>query len=203
MSMRRRWFVAAVVVGILVLTACVTTSAPRTIVTGAWKDDHYNNKLSTFLIISLSDNHAIRTEFENALAVSLGMKGLRAEASSDLMPMEQKINRETVKAVMAGKGFDAVLVSRLIGVAREARYVSPSANATFDSSFSSGPTIISSPGYVEHKVVVSLQIDLYETEKEHLVWSLKTQSFNPSNATEVIDKLSEDIVSDLAAKGLI
>lgn len=212
MNMRRMLFPAVIVMSAFILASCAAIPESRTVITGTWKDDAYNKKLSTFLVISLADEPGIRVKVENTIVQRLGMEGLRAEASSDLMPVEQKIDRENVRAAMAGKGFEAVLVSRLLGVESEATYVPPSAETTFDSFFGAqGPmlspypqsVITTTPGYTQHRSVVSLQIDLYEAEQRHLIWSLKSQTFNPGNVTEVIDKLAEAIVSDLKAKGLI
>jgi hypothetical protein len=203
MSMRRPWFMAALIVCVFAVTSCATAPEMRTVITGSWKDGNFNKKLSSFLIISLSQQFGIRGEFENAVARRFGLEGLRAEPSSDLMSLGQPINRETVKAAMADKGFDAVLVSRLIDVENEAAYVPPSVDMTFDNSLYQGSTVVAAPGYTEHRSVVSLQIDLYSTETEHLIWSLKSKIFNPTNITEVDNKLADAIVSDLRAKGLI
>lgn len=212
MNRRRMWFAAVIVMSAFILASCAATPGLRTVITGTWKDEGYNKKLSKFLVISLADEPGIRVKVENILVRRLGAEGLSAEASSDLMPVEQKIDRENVRAAIVGKGFEAVLVSRLLGVESEATYVPPSADTTFDSFFGaqspmlspySQSVITTTPGYTQHRSVVSHQIDLYETEQRHLIWSLKSQSFNPDNVTEMIDKLAEAIVSDLKAKGLI
>ena len=42
----------------------------------------------------------------------MGWEVLRAGALSDLMSLKEKIDRQSVKAAMAGKEFDAVLIQR-------------------------------------------------------------------------------------------
>lgn len=203
MRMRRPWVVAALIMSAFLLAACASTPTTRTVVTGTWKADNYNKKLSNFLVISLSDEPGIRGKFESIVVNRLEKEGLHAVASSVIMPADEAINRETVKAAMAGKGFDGVLVSRLLGVEQGAVYVPPAPDTSFESSFNPVPPIVTSPGYVEHRSVISLQIDLYDPASEHLVWSLKSQTVNPNNVTDVMSGVSDSIVTDLRTKGLI
>jgi len=88
-------------------------------------------------------------------------------------------------------------------VEREAIYVPPSPDNSLETIFNRAAPIITSPGYVEHRSVITMQIDLYDTTSEHLVWSLRSQTVNPPNVTEVMDRLSNEIVKDLRSKALI
>ena len=202
MNMRRPWLVAMFITSALLMAACATPMG-RTTVLGSWKADNYSNKLSSFLIISLSDEPGIRGKFESIMAGRLKKEGLRAVASSSIMPADQEINRETVMAVMAGKGIEGVLVSRLLGVDRQVVYVPPSADTTFESTFTRDVPAIITPGFVAHSSVITLQVDLYDAASEHLVWSLKFQAVNPDNTTDVMNNLSDAVVEDLRIRGLI
>lgn len=187
----------------LLLAACASTLTSHTSVLGTWKADNYNKQLSRFLVISLADEPGIRGKFESIMVGRLEKEGLHAIASSDIMAADEEINRATVGTAMAGKGIDGVLVSRLLGVERDAIYVPPSPDNSMETSFNRAAPIVTSPGYVEHRSVINLQIDLYDTASERLVWSLRSQTVNPPNVTEVMDRLSNDVVKDLRSKGLI
>jgi hypothetical protein len=175
----------------------------HTTVFGAWKADNYNKQFSSFLVISLSDEPGIRGKFESIMVNRLEKEGLHVVASSDIMAADEEINRGTVKAAMADKSIDGVLVSRLLGVERDAIYVPPSPDNSLETTFNRTVPIVTSPGYVEHRSVITLQIDLYDTASEHLVWSLRSQTVNPPNVTEVFDKLSNAVVENLRSEGLI
>ena len=204
MGRRRLWFIAMLMVCALVIASCATTPDTRTVVTGTWMADNFNKKFSKVLIVAVSDEFGIRGDFEKTVARRLDMDGVRAEPSSDIMPLEQKIDRESVKAAMAGKNFNAVLVARLIGMENESTYVPPSVDMTFDSTFiRGGPTVDVSPEHTVHSSVVTLQFDLFDTETEHIVWSMKSQTFNLTNVAAASDTLADAIASDLKAKGLI
>jgi len=185
------------------LASCVSTPVTHTTVLGAWRADNYNRQLSSFLVISLSDEPGIRVKFESIMVSRLEKEGLRAVASSDIMATDEEINRLTVKAAMAGKDIDGVLVTRLLRVERDAVYVPPSADNSLETTFIRATPVITSPGYVEHRSVINLQIDLYDAASEHLVWSLRTQTVNPPNVTEPMNAISNDVANDLRSKGLI
>lgn len=201
--MRGLRLMAALILCTLLLASCASTPTSHTTVLGTWKADNFNKRLSSFLVISLSDEPGIRDKFESIMVNRLEKEGLHAVASSDIMTADEEINRGTVKAAMAGKDIDGVLVSSLLGVEREAIYVPPSPDNSLETIFNRAAPIITSPGYVEHRSVITMQIDLYDTTSEHLVWSLRSQTVNPPNVTEVMDRLSNEIVKDLRSKALI
>jgi hypothetical protein len=194
---------AALILCALLLASCASTPTSHTTVLGDWMADNYNRQLSSFMVISLADEPGIRVKFESIMVNRLKQEGLHAIASSDIMPVDQEINRGTVKAAMADKDIDGVLVSRLLGVERNAIYVPPSPDNSLETTFNLAAPLVTSPGYMEHRSVVTLQIDLYDSASEHLVWSLRAQTVNPPNVTEVMDKISNDVVKDLRSKGLI
>jgi hypothetical protein len=201
--MRGFQVMTALILCALLLESCASTPISHTTVLGTWKADNYNRQLSSFMVISLSDEPGIREKFESIMVGRLKKEGLHAMASSDIMAADEEINRGTVKAAMADKDIDGVLVSRLLGVERDAIYVPPSPDNSLETSFNRAAPIVTSPGYVEHRSVITLQIDLYDTASEHLVWSLRSQTVNPPNVTEVMDRISKDVVKDLRSKGLI
>ena len=203
MKTQRSWAGAVLVLSVLLIASCASTPAMRSDVIGAWKADKYDRKLSDVLVISLSEEPGLRDKIESSVADRLEKKGLRAVPSSDIMSPHEEINRQTVKKAMVGKRFDGVLVSRLIGVERSAVYVPPSPDTTIDSLFNMTPPVVPEPGRIERSSVITLQIDLYDTASEHLVWSLKMQAVNPSNVTEVVNNLADAVIHDLRIKGLI
>ena len=188
---------------VLVVTSCASAPTTHTTVLGSWKLDNFNKKLSNFLVISLSEEPGIRGKVESIQAERLKQAGLSAMASSDIMPPGEEISRRTVKAAMSGKDFDGVLVTHLLGVDSGAVYVPPSPDTSFESSFNSNIPMVVSPGRVEYRSVISLQIDLYDRVTEHLVWSLKSQSVNADNVDAVVNALTDVVIKDLRIKNLI
>ena len=111
MTRKPGWLFATTIMISFMLASCATHPVNGIKITGTWKDDRFNKDLSDFLIISLADEPSIRLEFEDMLVHRLEAGGLHAGASSDIMLLDEKIDRQTVKAAMAGKNYDGVLVA--------------------------------------------------------------------------------------------
>lgn len=194
MFKHRQSMATVLVAGALILAACASTS---TKIMGLWKDDQYAKKITKVMVISLAEEPPIRQKAEGIVAAKLRKRGVDAVASSTLMPLDEKIDRDTVKAAIAGKGFDTVLVTHLVGVNLNTGYVPPEQTTVYNL------TINVTPGYTVHRPVVSIQIDLYDTKNQHLVWSMTTQTSSHGTVADVIDSYSSVLVKKLAKQGLI
>lgn len=196
---------AAVFAGVLLIAACATSN----VVIRSWKDSHYQRKVSKVLVIGLSTNNAIRHSFEDTLADQLRRRGVTATPSSDFIPLNGSLDKDTVRAevksAIRGKGYDAVLVTHLVRVDRRTTYVPPTSHLeySFYRNIITAYSVVYTPGYLVHETVVSLESNLYDTASERLVWSLTSQSFNPADAMDVIKPLSDIIVKNLADHGPI
>jgi hypothetical protein len=203
MNLRRLWIVMPLLMAGYLVVSCAMAPTTRTDIIGSWKANDYHGKLSNFLIVSHSEEPGIRAKFESIIASRLNEAGLRAAASSDVMPAGEKINRETIRAAMAGKGFDAVMVSRLIDVDQSMVYVPPTPVTGFDNSFDNFSPVIASPAYIEPKTVIFMQLDLYDAASQRLVWSLKSRTVNHSNISDFVNSLAQVVINELKANDLI
>lgn len=182
------------------LAACAATT---TDVTGQWRDPEYHETLGKVLVISLADEPSIRQRFEHTVSARLQRAGITAVPASDIIPLDRKIDRKTVRAAIAGRGFDTVLVSRLIGIDTSTDYIPPSPAEDFDSFYSHAYALVYSPGYLAHRTVVSIRINVYETRHNQLIWSMTSKTFNHRNVRDVIDSLARAITRQLARQGLL
>jgi predicted ATP-grasp superfamily ATP-dependent carboligase len=58
-----------------------------------------------------------------------------------------------------------------------------------------------SPVTTSEETVVYMQTNIYETSKGTLIWSVKSQSFEPQNTGDVIKTVSYNVVNELALQG--
>jgi hypothetical protein len=201
----KRVITAVYAVGVALVTAC----AQPNIIMGSWKDTNYTKQITSVFVIGVTQRSEIRQAFETAMVQHLHEKGLNAVASADSVPLKNGIAKETVKAevkaAIAGKGFDAVLVSRLIGVDKTSTYVPPSSHMepTFSNGIMTAYSVAFTPGYLVNDTVVSIETNLYDTATEKLVWSMTSKSFNPADAMDVIKPLTAAVTKDLAKNGMI
>lgn len=194
---------------VIAVTAMLAACAQAHISIGSWKDPAYHKKITKVFVIGVTRRAKIRQDFETSVVEKLQQKGVTAVASANLIPLDKDIGKEAVKArvkaAIEGKGYDAVLVSRLIGVDKTATYVPPTSRMdyTYTGAIMTAYTMEFTPGHMVHDVVVSIETNLYDTASEKLVWSMTSRSFNPVDAAEVIMPLSDSIIKDLAKNGLI
>jgi hypothetical protein len=178
---------------LLAVAACAGTS---TQVVGSWKDDQYSTKISKVVVISLADETPIRQKEEHIVVAKLRKRGIDAVASSDIMRLDEKLTRATVSAAIAGKGFDSVLVTRPLGTDMNTGYVAPDSTIFFSN-------LTVTPGYTTHQAVVFTQIELYEAQHGHLVWSMTTRITNHSTVKDIVESYCAAMTKKLAQAGLI
>lgn len=206
---------AAVILTTILITACAATGS--TMLTERWKDKNYNERLSKVLVVGISENVTRRRLFEDTLVEQLKKRGLQAYSSAELIPPEQKVDKDTIRAAAKEKSVDAVIVTRLVSVDKEASYLPGAVNVdssgqysppkdyyyNFNDYISEGGVTTQTPGKVVSDTIFSLETNLYEVKNEKLIWSITSETFNPNDINKAIDNLSKIIVNRLSKDNLI
>jgi hypothetical protein len=188
----------------LILTACSSTT-----IVEQWADSNQKTAFNHLLVLSLNHSDSKRRVFESGFIAELDKRNIEATASYELLPDKNDLSTETIKAAIAGTDIDAALVMRQVRIKKEERYVQPRYNYMGDPFYGSfygyyghfAP--IYTPGYVTEDTIVHLETNLYRVEGEKLVWSGKTETFNPNNTNTLISELAKTILNALAKSGLI
>ena len=191
-----------VVLSISFLTACAGNS---TKVVEQWIDPDFSGKLKNILVLSLNQSVDSRRVFENGILLELKNRSIQAEASYTLLPDYQSLDKETVKAAIAGSNIDGVIVMRAVKVTKEDRYVQAQAEGTRYDTFYAyvGEYRPTYDGYTTQDTVVHLETNLYVVKGEQLVWTAKTETFNPTDLNELIADLSNKIVVQITQAGFL
>jgi hypothetical protein len=158
----------------------------------------------------MSDKVTVRRSYEEKLVQELKKKGVNAVPSAAIMPGDELPDKESVRTAIQGKGFDSVLVTRIIGVEKETRYIPPRTYVIPDRNYYGfydyyyrSYQVVQQPGYLEEETIVSLETNIYDVNTEKLVWAITSESFNPNKAAEVIKPLSKLIVDKLRKDKMI
>lgn len=201
---RRQQSAFLVTLATLLLAACSSTT-----VVDQWRDSDYAGPpLRTLLVIGMSKDPGRRRQFEDAMVSQIStLEGASALASYKLLPSEDALEKEQIVEAIAGRGIDAVLITRLVSEDKRKRYVQP---------HSVGPTgygyyghyyrsynDVYRPGYLTEDTIVTLETNLYSAATEELVWSGTTESFDPESATQIIDELAKLVVERLTKEKLL
>ena len=106
---------------------------------------------------------------------------------------------------MRGRSIDAVLVTRLLGVEEKTSYQPPTAHlhyGSYDQYYRHALTEVS-PGYYRRFSVLTIESTLYDTRSGELIWSMQSESIEPSTPRPVIEDQIDLTIERLAAQGLL
>ncbi len=202
--MNRKIVFASIFALTLAVAACSSTT-----VTEQWSDPEQKTAFNNLLVLSLNHNDTRRRVFESGFIEELDKRGIESTASYELLPDRKDLSKEAIKSSIAGTPIDAVLVMRQVKIKKEDRYVPPRYDYVGDPFYGSfygyyghfSP--IYTPGYITEDTIVHLESNLYRVDGEKLVWSGKTETFNPKNTDALISELAKTILGELSKSNLI
>lgn len=205
---------------ITLLASCATT---KTTLDVTWDDpNHSATHINKILIIGISHDEGVRMAFENDLKKHLEKTGVEVVTRTNNMNITNETDKETIQKEFSGQGIDAVLVSRLVAVDNETKYI-PGRTDYIPTNYYGGglygfngphgyygdfygyyaPTYqtVHTPGYLKNTKVVRIEINVYETENSKLIWSAVSKTFDPKSTIDTINSLNNAISSQLVKDG--
>lgn len=189
------------VLGIVLLSSCSSTTK----VVEHWTDPNFDGKLENLLVLSLNQSSKSRRIVENGFLLELKKRNIQAQASYDLIPDHEDLSKEAVKAAISGSSIDGVLVIRPVKITKEDRHVRAQSEGTrYDTFYAYVGEY--SPAYDSYTItdtIVHLETNLYVVKGEQLVWSGKTESFNPTDVKELIAEMVIKILDQVSKTGFL
>ena len=196
---------------VALITCLFLVSCASSKVTSTWTDPKYRgSQYSNLLVIGAAEKENIRRSFEKKFVEKLEAAGVKAVGSSSVMSKDEKIDKETILAVVEKTGADGVLLTHLVSV-KDKEVPSPSGTYQSGANYPYGltPEIFSATGsgsdsqYYSTRVKVRLETNLYDVKTEQKVWSARSTTLNPKSDTALIDSVIEVLVKDLKKNRLI
>jgi hypothetical protein len=198
--MKKRLPRVCLVLGLVLLASCASTK-----VVEQWTDPSFVGKLKNILVLSLNDSDKSRQLFEDGFLNELKQRKIQSSVSYELIPSNGDINKEKVQAAIAGSDIDGVLVLRPVKVTKEQRDVrSDAANTRYDDFYAYVGTY--RPNYDAYTVedtIVHVEANLYAVEGAKLVWSGKTETFNPTDVETFLNDIVKAILDQISGARLI
>jgi hypothetical protein len=199
------------VIAVAVSAFFLPISCATTKITHTWADKSYRGKLfSHILVIGVAENDETRHSFEEKFVAKLEATGVKGVESSAVMPADEKIDKETILAVVKKTGVDGVLLTYLVSV-KEKEAASPSLAYSPADDYHGGsiPDLFSDYGsrpetqYYTTRVKVRLETNLYDAKTEQKVWSARSRTLNPKSDTALMDSVIDALVKDLKKNKLL
>lgn len=189
---------------IVVLAACASTR-----IDSAWRDRDYDARITKMFVIGLSDNLSARRLYEDTLGRHLRERNVEAVAASSVLPADRPPDRDMVETAVRGKGYDAVLVTQVVGIQRDPTVIHggihtqpQTSHRNFYDYYDRTQPPPAEPRAIAD-TIVRIETSVYETADGNLVWAVTSETFNPDKLEEVIDAIARVIVNRLEADGLI
>ena len=190
-----------------------TSCGPTTEIIGEWSEDEYKTgSIDKLLILGIVDQKKplLKRRFEDGLVDAFKGGGTDASASMDYMPYDEIIDSTSFEKYFKDLEFDAVLVSRLVGIDKERKvqagfaYTIPYGSYYgFYGHYYASVQYANSSSYLSKNVVVVLETNLYETKDKRLIWSGISETIDPDKASDVIKSLGAVLSDKLSSEGFL
>jgi predicted GNAT family acetyltransferase len=162
------------------------------------------------LVIGVAENEANRRSFEDAFAAALALQNVEAVPSYQLLPGDARLSKASIEDAIRGRGFQGVLVTRLLGVDEQETYVPPSTYVRpsyygrgMYGYYGSSWDVVHNPGYTVTETIVRLETHLYDARTADLVWAAHSDTFDPSSTDDIIDSVTKKLSGRLAEDGML
>ena len=195
----------------LVLAATAAAYGKSTkLVASVTSPTYSGQRFKKVLVIGMSDNPAVRSDFEDAMAARLTRDGVHAVPGHNILlrPKSAKMDADYLKAQIKEHNIDAVIVSRLVSVKTDTTYIPGQAYAmpypyygTFYGYYGHLSPIVYTPGYLSHDRTVRVETSLYGTTSSEgeFIWTGLSDTFNPNpkKVDKAIDGVVQVVVTEL------
>jgi hypothetical protein len=205
--MKRELFWCLVALVLLAGIACAT----KTTLSNVWRSDSYpSGTMQRVLVIGIAENESGRRSFEDGFAAALALHNVDAVVSYELLPGNERLSKESIQQAISGRGFQGVLVTRLLGIDEQTTYVPPSTYVRpgyygrgMYRYYGASWDVVHDPGYTVTETTVRLETHLYDARTADLVWAAHSDTLDPITSADVIDSVTKKLSQRLAEDGML
>jgi len=194
-----------IVVNLLIMM--VISCSPSTQLTDIYSNETFTGKeIKKVLVLGIAKEDWKKKVYENEFRSQLLSYNVDVLTAWQELPKGEQLNKETFEKYFKDKNVDAVLVAIEGGESTDRTlYTGGSSHVSvgFYGFYASTSAVFYNPGYLSEEKTVHMRTNLYETKEAKLIWSAKSQSYEPPNTGEVIKAVSSDVVSELIMQGYI
>lgn len=185
----------------LLATACSTTS--KTMVST-------DESFKSFLVIGVAQDYDSRAQFERMLVRDIAATGVSASTYHSVVGGNKPIDRETIEALIAKDGYDAVLIARVTHSEADAKAKTVQGQTRIDRKddgflhlFRYDYTDLNEAYRLEFDVDVALITEIFDTDSGERVWAIESELANREVIFELIEDAADEIVRRMKRDDLI
>ena len=209
--MRLRKFRFSIIIAIcLVLAGCGSTgggTVKKTLDNPKYTDLSYSN----ILVVGVGGDYSNRAYFERAMVSRIKAEGAAAAAYYSVVGRNQPITRSTVSTIVKSRGFDAVLLVRVISQDADIS-VEASKSETKVSRKEAGRAVdlfrydydeLTQPGVINILSTVTISAEMFSGPDETRMWSIESTINDKENVGQLIEAAADTIMAQLKKDRLI
>jgi len=182
-----------------------------TSIIATWRNEQVQlQHIKKILIIGVAKDPWVRKMFEGELKDEFVSNGVKAVSSLEIVSPDEKISKENFDLYFGNKGFDAVLVTRVVAEKIDKQQIynyTPTyglyGGYGFYGYYSYAFTYLNTPGYMVETKNINLETNVFDVKTKQMVWSTISESFDVRKASDVIHPIVRLIVDEMAEDGLI
>ena len=192
---------------VFLITLILFSCSPSSQFTNLYVDDAYKViQFKKVLVVGMAKEEWKRKVYENEFRKDLMQHNVQVLTAWQELPKGETISKEVFYKYFSDKNIDAVFVVMAAGSKTEETMTSSGSSNVyvgFYGFYVSSASYFYSPVTTSQETVVYMKTNIYETSEGTLIWSIKSQSFEPQNTGDVIKTVSYNVVSELAQQGYI
>jgi len=199
--------VKKIVLGGMFLSLLISCS-PSTQLTDIYSDEAFAGKeIKKILVLGMTTDEWKKKVYENEFRSQLLAHGVEVLMAWQELPKGEQLNKETFEKYFKDKNIDAVLVAIEGGESTDKTLYSGGGSSHvyvgFYGFYASTASYYFNSEFLAEEKIVHMRTNLYETKDAKLIWSAKSQSFEPKNTGDVIKAVSNNVIGELARQGFI
>ncbi len=197
-----------IVAASLVLVACGSTATvKKTLDNPVYTDSSY----SDILIIGVAGDYDNRAAFERAMVSRIKAEGADGTAYYTIVGRNQPITPNMVSTVVRSRGFDAVLLTRVISQTTDVS-VQDGSSETKVSRKKASRAIdlfrydyeeLTEPGEINISSTVTLSAEMFSGADETRMWAIESTISDKENVGQIIESAADTIMGQLKKDRLI
>ena len=207
-----------ILIALSFLTACNKT---KTSISQSYRNPGFEETVfKNLLVIGVASDKESREAFENAFAKAIAGAGGGAQPSWGVLPKEEQLEEDELRAAIEAGGFDGVLVTRLLSVDKDQKYTPASTYNNPRTRYYSGGggglygygfygfygtmyAQVHEPGYFETSTTLRLETNLYSVATDGLVWTAQSETVDPDSIPDARDSMTAAVANKLKQERLI
>ncbi|HYN76634.1 MAG TPA: hypothetical protein VES73_02435 [Lamprocystis sp. (in: g-proteobacteria)] len=164
---------------------------------------------ASLVVFGVAANGKVRRAYEDNFVNALRARGVQARPGHALLPGGGLGDVKSIKQAALQSGADGVIVTHLVGersrtvYVQPQNYVNPSLYGSLYPYYQRVYGYVTEPGYYARFPVLQLETNLYDTAREKLLWSARSQTMDPGSEDTTIKEVIAATTKGLAEAGFL